>query len=384
MSTDTEPRSATPRSAAPAGAGGDVRPRRRWRTPGQAVAILLGALLLGGVMNASSLADTAERQPFGWQRSVAVALVSPAEALAEATGLGGVHAWLVEGLGGWFRPTAREPAGPSPAAAGPPGDRAEASTAEGGEDDTAGGDASGEATPEGSEDDGDEPRRTPTEEEPLAVWVAGDSLVEPLGAALSAALEEDVPAEVAAEPQYSTGLARPDYFDWPAHARATVAEEEPDVVVVMLGGNDDQDMRGEDVIHRRDDVWVEEYRARVDDFLDALTAHGAEVLWVGLPVMQDPAFDAAMRELDEVYAAAADAHPRATHLPTRDLLAEDGGYTTYLEGADGGVERMRRDDGIHLTPDGGRLVAEALLAEVIAERWAPEADTADDAADGDA
>ncbi len=376
MSTDTEPRAAAARPRGPSGEE-ETPPTRRWLSPAQAVAVLLAALLLGAVMNASSLAATAERQPFGWQRSVAVAVVGPVEALAEVTGLGRVHAWLVEGLGGWFRPAIREPAAPGEPtgtqAAG--GDPAEAATAEGEQDATAEGEqdaTANDGATRGSETDDAGPRRSPTEEDPLAVWVAGDSLVEPLGAALSSALEGRLPAEVAAEPQYSTGLARPDYFDWPAHAGATVGEDDPDLVVVMLGGNDDQDMRGDEVIHRRDDEWLEEYRGRVDDFLDALTAQGAEVLWVGLPVMQDATFDGAMRELDEVYAAGAEDHPRATYVPTRDLLADDGGYATYLEGADGGVERMRRDDGIHLTPDGGRLLVEALLAQAILERWAPD------------
>ncbi len=369
MSTDTEPRNASSRRAATGSGEADRAATRRWLSPAQTVAVLLGALLLGAIMNASSLAATAERQPFGWQRSVAVAVVGPVETLSEVTGLGGAHAWLVDGIGGWFRPTVREPAAPGgridERAAG--GDHAEAATTDDDADANDGGGTDGAEEAEATT-----PRRAPSEEDPLTVWVAGDSLVEPLAAPLSSALEGRLPAEVTAEPQYSTGLARPDYFDWPAHAEATVAAEDPDVVVVMLGGNDDQDMRGDEVILRRDDGWVEEYRRRVDDLLDALTGEGAEVLWLGLPVMQDPDFDAAMAELDAAYAEAAEARADTTHLPIRELLADDGSYATYLEGPDGGVDRMRRDDGIHLTPDGGRLVVDTLLAEAVLERWAPD------------
>ena len=38
----------------------------------------------------------------------------------------------------------------------------------------------------------------------------------------------------------SSGLARPDFHDWPAHLRDTLRTSDPDIVIVTFGGNDAQ------------------------------------------------------------------------------------------------------------------------------------------------
>ena len=42
----------------------------------------------------------------------------------------------------------------------------------------------------------------------------------------------------------SSGLARPDYFDWPARlTQAMAGDPRPEAVVFMVGANDDTDLR---------------------------------------------------------------------------------------------------------------------------------------------
>ena len=38
----------------------------------------------------------------------------------------------------------------------------------------------------------------------------------------------------------SSGLARPDFHDWPAHLADTLDTSDPDIVIVTFGGNDAQ------------------------------------------------------------------------------------------------------------------------------------------------
>ena len=42
----------------------------------------------------------------------------------------------------------------------------------------------------------------------------------------------------------STGLTRPDYFNWPAELAADLKSQNPQVVVIMIGANDAQDFLG--------------------------------------------------------------------------------------------------------------------------------------------
>ena len=44
--------------------------------------------------------------------------------------------------------------------------------------------------------------------------------------------------------QVTTGLTRPDYYNWPAELQADLPKYSPQVVVVMMGANDPQDFPG--------------------------------------------------------------------------------------------------------------------------------------------
>src|SRR5690606_10267593 len=73
------------------------------------------------------------------------------------------------------------------------------------------------------------PPRTPTAEAPLRVYVGGDSQVAFLGPSLARRAEARAPGLVTVvETDYrnSTGLARPDVFDWPLHVAVDVAGDD--------------------------------------------------------------------------------------------------------------------------------------------------------------
>ncbi len=67
----------------------------------------------------------------------------------------------------------------------------------------------------------------------------------------------------------SSGLARPDFFDWPAEIDAKLPEVDPDIVVATFGGNDAQGLSvangdfivGDPVANEAE--WVAEYSASV-------------------------------------------------------------------------------------------------------------------------
>lgn len=80
------------------------------------------------------------------------------------------------------------------------------------------------------------------------------------------------------EARPGSGLARPDFFDWPIESRLLVEIIEPDVVVIMLGGNDIQRMRdlkgrfADGIPWEEVSPWADEYLRRLDDLHASLTA----------------------------------------------------------------------------------------------------------------
>ena len=117
----------------------------------------------------------------------------------------------------------------------------------------------------------------------------GDSLAAGLGVYMERVLRPAL-VRVSRQGRISTGLARPDYFDWPVALSEIVDNFQPDLIVIMLGENDNQALRNaagreEQPVGTFD--WPQAYGERVEDFMRLATSKGARVVWVGLPIVSD-------------------------------------------------------------------------------------------------
>ena len=103
----------------------------------------------------------------------------------------------------------------------------------------------------------------------LEVAVLGDSVAHDLARGMEDLFSNNSRIRVVRQTRFSTGLVRTDYYDWNAVARKFLKHHAPDVVIVVLGGNDRQDIREHG--HRYDPLskrWVANYRQRVAHFIN--------------------------------------------------------------------------------------------------------------------
>lgn len=214
------------------------------------------------------------------------------------------------------------------------------------------------------------PTPTPTPAGPPSfaqtrLWVGGDSLA----AYLCENLVPDARAKgvAFADQQWtiSSGLSRPDFFDWLATLQKAVDTDHPNVMVFMAGANDAQGLTtpsGQAVsVTPFDETWTAEYTKRVDQAMDILGGNGRLAIWVGMPVMQSPSFDANMQKLNAIDKAEAAKHPRVIYVDPNVVLAPGGAFSLDLPGPDGTPVRVRAEDGVHLTSAGGELLAQHVL-----------------------
>jgi uncharacterized protein len=207
--------------------------------------------------------------------------------------------------------------------------------------------------------------RTPSQHNKLRVAVVGDSLSQGLGPQVAEWFDPEV-TRVLSLGRQSTGLARPDYFNWHSAMRRIVTEFRPDLVFVLLGSNDDQALvtpDGDPVFMGSTD-WVQGYRERAATFLREATSSGTRVVWVGIPVVSERQRWEFYRRLNDIYSDTASADPLATYVDAWNLFeSRDGGYTAYLRNERGILQEMRAGDGYHFTPDGyGYLARVAIRA----------------------
>ena len=166
----------------------------------------------------------------------------------------------------------------------------------------------------------------------------------------------------------SSGLSRPDYFDWNSQAEKLVSKYKPDIVIAMFGANDNQnltDKSGNFVAKYGEQSWVDEYSNRVSDMLSIFEENKIIVFWVGLPVMREKWFSEKVAKLDSIYDDECQKRQNAYFVSTwRTLADSDGKYSAYLKNGQGRNELARIRDGIHLTYFGGALVTQEISKKI--------------------
>ncbi|MBC8069168.1 MAG: DUF459 domain-containing protein [Deltaproteobacteria bacterium] len=202
--------------------------------------------------------------------------------------------------------------------------------------------------------------------------VLGDSMIAGgFGVFLERALEKDYALPCKRAGKSSSGLARPDFYDWHEVTAAIVSAWQPEASVVMFGGNDVQGLymgKGE-WIRWQDDGWDEEYAKRIDALCDLLAPAGQKIFWVGMPVMRPTKFHERVKRVNVIYRARMAAREGATFIDAWDVLADpDGNYADKIaigtndDGTPGKKVRVRAGDGIHLSPAGANVLRDHVLA----------------------
>ena len=307
---------------------------------GRVLIIGVTALFLAALLNADGLAELATRQPVGWKRDVSLVAVSPFCAVGRLTHLRDLRTEVRDAAGKSTQPC---------------------------ESDASGGDSFVAPTTTAPAPDADPEApaiatRVPTAEDPLRMWLGGDSMTIELSQSTEEAVASRPELQLATHPQVSSGLTRPDFFDWPTYLAEEVLPTDPEVVAVMFGANDSQGMEIDGTAYQPSSPeWQEEYRRRVGVVMDQLRGDGRLVLWIGQPRMRDAGFDERMGVLDTIYAEEAEARPWVEFLDSRPVLSPD---VDGFQATDADGDALRQSDGIHLDRAGAALLADAVLAAV--------------------
>jgi hypothetical protein len=203
------------------------------------------------------------------------------------------------------------------------------------------------------------------------VLLLGDSLiVTSFGEYLEKSLNEQPGIRAVRKAKSSTGLARPDFFDWMKVGREEIERHRPDVVVVIMGGNDGQDLtdtKGKGRVHWGTPAWESAYRQRVLDFLGVLAAPGRKILWVELPITGLKNFERKLGVIRRVLREAVSSREDSTHLDTKPFFTDAKGgllREALVEGFRKPM-RLRMEDGVHFTLAGGRYFASRVHPAVL-------------------
>ena len=313
------------------------------------IATTLLSLALASLLGAPSLELVAKRQGYGTGRDIALHITEPLASLSHSLYLDRPREWLASATGHEDPPTAAEFTAPPTTA---PQTTTTTTTA---------------TVPPTTA----VPRRVPTKESPLKIWMGGDSLIGPITNVMRRYIPND-PVSFTVDIQVATGLARPDVFEWTSELSKHMRDINPDVVILSFGGNDDQPMHTPDGGFARiyTPEWQVEYARRVGIMMDIALGGGSRtVIWLGLPVERPEQLNTMK---DKMNAAAVAEAAKRQHVLFADLgklvNGPGGAYADDLVYPGGEVVHSRERDGVHLTDAGAALVVPTIF-EMFAHEW---------------
>jgi hypothetical protein len=313
--------------------------------------VMLVCALVGGLLNAAGIRKTANGQPVGIRRDIARFFAEPLydisrtlqidelrRALQAATGRSGdddIQAALPDPISFDTRAV-----GPTTATTGTTGTTGTTATT---------------APPR---------KRAFTPAERMSLWIGGDSLsITPGQSFVNLAPTTEVIDVVGntVDGVVATGLARPEVYNWPDRMLEVIAADDPDVVVLTLGSNDDQTMTGDGGVGPfGSPEWITEYRRRVGGMMDVVTGEGTRTMvWMGAPMMRnEERSETRYRIINDIYREEAAARSgRVVYVDIYDRFRNpDGTYADIIDGV-----QVRTPDGIHFSREGGDQVAQVVL-----------------------
>jgi len=208
---------------------------------------------------------------------------------------------------------------------------------------------------------------------PYRILLVGDSFVAVAGGFGDIAEQKLIgfsDVAILRQGKVSSGLSRPDFYDWHQAAKSTMAEFKPNVAIIMMGTNDAQSFeimenQKKQVIDFGTAEWDRRYQSRAELFIKEFTDNGSIVYWIGLPVMRSEVYDAKIKRLSKLQEAAVKNNPQAKYISSAELMSDgQTAYQPFMPDPKGVMRATRNPDGIHLSYFGGILLVEKILLEL--------------------
>lgn len=178
--------------------------------------------------------------------------------------------------------------------------------------------------------------------------------------------------KIQVEFKISTGLNRIDFYDWYSRTSQLISKHNPDVMVVIFGGNDDQDIKDKNGIYRSEltPQWKKAYQERVERYVKLLDKSSVrKVYWIGHPISNTARYNKFFRIFNEIYKNAAKTYSqKVTFVDSWNVFAVNGKFSPVIADKSGKKAQVRTSDGVHFTQHGANILVEHLREKMIQDK----------------
>jgi len=200
----------------------------------------------------------------------------------------------------------------------------------------------------------------------------GDSVMFDLGTQLQYTLKQKYNiSDTKIDYKVSSGLNRIDYYDWYARTTEIIKDYRPDVVVVLFGGNDTQDIIDSQGKYRAIPTkeWQKAYQERVDKYAKLLGSSSVrKVYWVGQSISNKSSYMEVFPIMNNIYKSASKYSPKIEFISTWDTFAEAGKFVPVVADKSGKRGYVKIYDGVHFTSHGAIIISDIIVDEMAKDK----------------
>ncbi|MEG4392794.1 DUF459 domain-containing protein [Microcoleus sp. BROC3] len=200
----------------------------------------------------------------------------------------------------------------------------------------------------------------------------GDSVMFDLGIQLQYTLKKkyNIP-DTKIEYKVSTGLNRIDYYDWYARSRQIINNYQPDVVIVLFGANDPQNIidfqgKARAVMTKE---WQKAYQERVERYANLLDSSSVrKVYWIGQSIPKKSLYLKAFPVMNEIYKNASKSSAKIEFISTWERFTEAGKFVPVVADKSGKRGYVKVNDGVHFTSHGAKIISDLIVDEMVTDK----------------
>lgn len=197
---------------------------------------------------------------------------------------------------------------------------------------------------------------------PIRILLTGDSLMEAMGPQMQREMQGYDNITLIPIGKRSTGLSRPDFYNWPAVLEKHLRQHRPHIVIMWVGTNDPQGIHGMSGLGEPcSKAWLKAYTYKLIEIVRICQRHHARLIFLSPPVMADPELDTQLAKITDLMRKTC-RHYRLGFIDTRPILADSRGrFRMQTARSDGKTVDIRWKDRVHITGEGNKLVMDKLL-----------------------
>jgi hypothetical protein len=221
-------------------------------------------------------------------------------------------------------------------------------------------------------------------ENAIRILVVGDFFASALSKSLKAKFAKNPNVLIQSKIKNASGFVRDDHYNWPVELPAIVEKQKPDLLVIMMGINDRQQMRfNDEKIALRSPEWDVAYQKKVVAFNEVIRDTNLPYIWMGLPPIKSTKASADMIFFNETFRSTVNFNAvdsgSSPYVDIWDGFADElGNFVRSGPDVNGKLVRLRLNDGINFSR-GGRAKL-AFYAEKAIRKFFPAGfDLTDDA-----